>query len=263
MQPIQDTHQSDLQLPDVRRIGYDAPFQWLALGWRDLRASGGLGLFYGIVYTLLGYGVLAATWQSPWLVLTFATGFLLVAPFLAMGLYDISQQLERGETPSLAHSLNGCKTGCFSVALFALLLGVVMVGWIRTSTLLIAIMDIERASFKPDLLSMLQNLFTTGEGLSLLVAFLATGGITALVVFAAAAVSLPMILDRDPGLPTAVGTSLKAVLRNPGPMLLWAFMIAALVAFGTATLYLGLILIMPVIGHATWHAYRGLVAPAR
>ncbi|MDZ7805281.1 DUF2189 domain-containing protein [Thiohalophilus sp.] len=246
-----------LDLPEIRQVDISEPLRWLEAGWQDFRRMPLFSGFYGLIFILLGYALTAATWQSPILVMTFVTGFFLVTPFLALGLYHLSRQREQGGAVSLARSLLAFRERKFDVALLVTFHVVVMVAWIRLTTLLSALY-LSGTRFSVSVL--IEKLFSTPEGLGMFALFVLTGAALAVLVFITSVVSWPMLLDRKSGVINAVATSIQVVNRNKLVMVLWAVLIVGLLSIGLATLYLGLLIIMPVLGHATWHAYRSLVA---
>lgn len=246
-----------LPIPEIRSVDRHAPLHWLMLGWQDLRQSPGISLGIGAVLVLFGYLLTWGAWESPILVLTFISGFLLAGPFLGVVFYDLSRRLERREPPSLAHALASLRDNPLAITLLVLMLGLILLAWIRTTSLLaaltVAAVDLDNLPVLVD------KLFLTPGGIAFIGMFLLSGALLAALVFCISAVSFPMLLDRKVDTLTAVVTSVLAVRRNLSAMLVWAALIAGLTLFGMLTAYLGLILAMPLIGHATWHAYRQLV----
>jgi uncharacterized membrane protein len=248
---------SVIQTPEIRTVSASDPFRWLAAGWTDLRAAPGIGLAYGLIITLLGYGLSLAAWNVPILVLTFVSGFLLVAPLLAVGLYEVSRRLESGERPTWGHVAGAWGRNRWALVFMGAILGFVMIAWGRLTGLIAAL------SFPlvgPEGHMVTWATVTSPEGLGFLGLFVAMGAGLAAIVFAITAVSIPMLLDRSVDTVTAIATSVRAVTHNLPAMLVWAGLIAALTGFGLATGYVGLIVTMPLVGHATWHAYRELVS---
>jgi uncharacterized membrane protein len=231
-----------------RQLGFDAPLRWLKLGWQDFRRAWRQSLTYGIGLVLLGYLVTGLAWGEGHTValFTLAVGFILAGLVLAFGLYSISRQLELGREPQLGVCWQESRNHLRNELLFALVMLVVLLVWARAA-------------------SMVHVFFPVGEELGLVgwLQFLAVGSavgsIFATIVFSASAVSLPMMLDRGTDAITGALTSVVAVVSNKGVMLLWAVMIVGLVLLGFATAFIGLAIVLPLIGHATWHAYRETV----
>ncbi len=256
MQPSVSDDDHTLDLPEIRQVDISEPLRWLEAGWQDFRRMPLLSGFYGLVFILLGYALTVATWQSPILVMTFVTGFFLISPFLALGLYHLSRQREQGIPVSFAQSLLAFRERKFDMALLVTFHAVVMVAWIRLTTLLSALYLSGTSS---SVSVLIEKLFNTPEGLGMFTLFVLSGAALAVLVFVISVVSWPMLLDRQSGVINAVATSVQVVNRNKLVMVLWAVLIVGLLSIGLATLYLGLLIIMPILGHATWHAYRSLV----
>jgi uncharacterized membrane protein len=246
----------NLHVPTLYRVEPDRPYQWLARGWEDLKRTPALSLGYGLFFTLVGYALLWGAWSDPWLVLMFLAGFLLVGPLSALGIYEISRRLERKEPVTLSDTLTSWRRNPLGISLYTVFLGLIMIAWIRFTSLMIGL-------FFQAVPGKLQEswlaLFTTEQGFGFFLVFSVSGGIAALAVFITGVVTLPMMKERRQDIITCVITSLRVVQHNPAPMLLWAIMLVVLIAIGFATFMLGLIVILPLLGHATWHAYRDLV----
>ena len=247
---------SALSLPAVRRIALSQPWQWLGAGWNDFRRTPLASLSYGLLFVLMGYLLVATVEGQFTSVLALTTGFLLVGPFLALGLYDISSRLEAGEPVSLGRALTAWRANAQSIALFGVVVGLVMIVWARLAAVLFAVLVGGR---ELSLEAAATQLFFSGSGLTFLLVFAVVGAVIAAMVFAISVVSIPMMLDRKADFVTAILTSLAAVRANPAPMALWAALIVLLTGLGLVTFYLGLAIALPLIGHATWHAYRSLV----
>lgn len=242
-------------VPAVNRISLDAPWRWLRLGLADFRAAGPASVFYGIVFACMGVLVSYVFSHAYEYVWALTSGFMLVGPFLALGLYDLSRRRARGDALALAPTLFAWRTNVTSLGIFGLVLGVLLLLWSRASLVVIAVSFPDQM---PTFENFTRNLFAT-EQLQFLLAYCTVGAVFASLVFATAVVSVPMMLDRDTDGIVAALTSLRNCAENAGPMLLWAAMITALTAIGFATFHVGLVVIVPVIGHATWHAYKEIV----
>jgi uncharacterized membrane protein len=233
-----------------RRLGLDAPLRWLRLGWRDLWRAKRQSLVYGLGLVLFSYLITWLVWDEghTLALFTLAVGFILAGPVLAFGLYSISRQLELGRQPRLGVCWRESRNHLRNELLFALVMLVVLLVWARAASMVHVFFPMDG---QPGPLEWLQFL-AVGS---------AVGSVFAAIVFAASAVALPMMLDRGSDAITSALTSVNAVLHNKAVMALWAAMIAGLVAVGFATAYLGLLVILPLIGHASWHAYRETVVP--
>lgn len=253
---IHGTPTESLPIPDIRHIDRDAPLQWLRLGWHDLRQVPVISLGIGVVLVALGYLLTWGAWSSPILVLTFVSGFLLAGPFLGLVFYDLSRRLERREPPTLRHALASLRDNPLAISLLVVLLGLILLAWVRVTSLLTAL---SVAAVDPSLPVLIDTLLLTPEGLVFIGMFLLSGAALAALVFCLSVVAFPMLLDRKVDTLTAVTTSVLAVRHNLPAMLIWAGLIATLTLLGLLTFYVGLIVTMPLIGHATWHAYRQIV----
>lgn len=248
-----------IDLPCIRRVDYSEPGVWLDAGWNDFRRAWMVSLTYGIVLGALGLGLLYYWADRPYLTMALAGGFLLVAPVIAVGFYQISRRLEWqdrggiGERPAIGR-LFGTNT-----ALFGLLLAVVFAIWIDLAAILTALLTPRELAFGGAF--SLFSLFSL-DNLGFVLAYFAVGATLAAAVFCLAVVTLPMLMDRRTDLVTALMTSLTVVKSNPGAMAIWAAIIALLILAGMLSLFIGFAIIFPVLGHATWHAYRALVESA-
>ena len=242
----------------TRRVPLGRPLGWLLRGAQDLRRCPWPGLLHGGAAALFGALVIAVGHEHFWLLSGAFSGFLIVAPVLATGLYQISRALDRKQSPRLADALAVWKPTDGRLVVFGLLLGFAGTGWVVTSAALIT-------SFSPVPIhnpqDFLRHVVLSDQSM-LFQAWLAIGGVLAAPVFASSVIALPMLLDRQVGVLTAVFTSWRVVMDNPGPMALWAGLIMTLTLLGMATGLLGLIPIVPWLAHASWHAYRDLVNPA-
>jgi len=250
--------QSLTQAPAIRRVAFDAPWAWLAAGWRDLWSAPVISLTYGAAFAAAAYAFvfqLSRTDALP-LMLPLAGGFLLVGPLLAVGFYEISRRRERNERTSFQDIVSVVRQSGGQLAFFGVLLLLLFFFWMRVASLLFMLFfgnaDI------PPVENFVPTLLFTPHGLGLLVVGTAVGAIFALAAFGASAIAVPMLLDRKVDVITAVTSSIEAVNLNRPAMILWAVLIAGLIAMGFAALFAGLAISFPLIGYATWHAYREL-----
>lgn len=239
----------------MRTLGVRDPFRWLAAGWRDLAAQPGIGIFYGLCFWLMALTLGAVFRASPEYTLSMASGCLLIGPFLAMGLYEVSRRREQGIRPQLSASLTCWDMHIRSMAMLVLVLIVLELLWGRASLVVFAVFF---NTGMPSTTGVLNAVFNP-DNWEFLAVYMAVGGVFALLVFSTTVVSIPMILDRDTDAISAAITSIRVMFSNPGVMLLWGMLITALIALALLPWGLGLILIGPLLGHASWHAYRGTV----
>lgn len=239
------------ELPFVapcRALAIGAPLDWLAAGWRDLARAPLASLSYGVAFAALGalisWGALRLGLLA--LYMGLASGFVFVGPFLAMGLYSISYQLGEGQRPTLGYSLREGRSHLKDTLVIGICLLVVLLVWARAATILnVFRLDAAYRDWR-DLVPYL--------GIGTLV-----GALFSAIVFAATAFALPLLLDRRADAITAVVTSVNATLRNKRVMLVWGALIVGCVLLGFATFFVGFIVLMPLIGHATWHANRATI----
>ncbi len=230
-----------------RKLSLWAPFRWLRLGVADLLQAPQQSLVYGLVVAVLIGAVSLIAWfrGSQWIMFGMLGGFVFLAPLVCIGLYAISAQLERGQEPVLARSLRAAfRRHVGNEAVFALVLLVIFLVWSRAAVIVTAVMY--PTDGNP----------TTAELASFLAFGSGVGAIFAAVTFSASAFSLPMIMHRDVDSVTAIVTSVNAVLRNKGAMFVWLVLIILALALGVVTAFAGLIVMIPIIGFATWHAYE-------
>lgn len=249
----------------MRRITLGQPLQWLARGARDLRQGGWLSLLHGLLPAAFGGLLVLLARDRFWLLAGALSGFLVVAPVLATSLYAMSRALERGEPvnwqlilktwTNWQHSRYAVRGGYWSLVRFGLLLALAGTGWVLTSAALITLVAPEPVHTPVDFLR--QVVLAPGHYAFEL--WLTLGGLLAAPIFASSVVAMPLLLDRRVDVLQAVLTSWQAVLTNPVALAFWAALIMGLSLLGLGTLLLGLVVVLPVLGHASWHAYRDLV----
>lgn len=238
----------------LRPLGWGAPLRWLAAGWRDLWRAPGIAFFYGLCFVGMGWSLLTVFRHAPAYTLALSAGFLLMGPFLCLGLYQVSQRLERGEEPDLGDSLLAFESRLGQLALFGGVLLVLEMLWGRAALVVFAV------SFDgmPDFAGSLWKLLDP-ENLGFICAYLGVGAVFAGLIYAISVIAIPMLLDRPTDAVTAGLTSLRLVLTQTGVMLFWGLLITLLVVLAMLPGFAGLLLVGPWLGHASWHAYRAAV----
>ncbi len=240
----------------------DDPWRWLSRGWDDLWRNPLLSLGYGAAFVAIGLLVTAGLWalglesMAPAL----AAGFTLLGPVFAVGLYEMSRRYEAGESVSLREIVAARLPSPPQFAFLSLVLMFLFLIWLRLATLNYALFTYGNYTPLGDFINFALK---TEQGLTMIVVGTAIGGALAAIAYAISVISVPLLLRHDVDVLTAMWISVQTVLNHPGPMLLWAWLIAVLTAIGIATMFVGLIVVFPLIGHATWHAYRTIVAGER
>ncbi len=247
--------QAHFAFPEIREVSAGRPLLWLAKGWADFAARPIASLFYGVCFSALGALGAAAFRFAVNYTSTLAMGFMLAGPFLAVGLYELSRQREAGAPPDFRRSLVAWRENPGGIGVYVLILTVVFLVWARASLVTFALFESRGmptwGAFFDQLVS-LQNV-------SLVVTFFGVGLAFAALVFAFSVVSIPFLLDRRADAVTAAAVSVMTLTRNPSAMLVWAALIVVLIGAGVLTAFIGLLVTGPLVGHATWHAYRDLV----
>jgi uncharacterized membrane protein len=322
--------------PFIRHLDSHAPLRWLGKGWDDLKVRPVASITYGLVFVIAGILMIQFGPANPLFALLLISSFMLIGPLAAVGLYDMSQRIEEGHTPSLLHALSNARFSTTKLIAFGLILGAIMLVWAVVTTAIInlffgdsplvtgslavlldgreslpffavfllgglimgllasavAIVSIPLASHRAAdtltagiillvllvvwarLLAMLFGLFFGHTGLvsggwetllgdanflPFITTFVVCGGFLAVVAFGISVITVPFIAHRQAGVMTAITTSIRAVYKNPVVMMRWSAMIAVMILLGMATFLIGLAVTLPLIGHASWHAYRETV----
>jgi uncharacterized membrane protein len=243
----------------IRTITLDHPWRWLSAGWLDMCTVPGVSYFYGLVFATIGFALTFGleSYDAGYLILPLAFGFALVGPAVAVGLYEASRRLDAGQAVETHDVFTAFKRNPAQIGLVGVFLFIAFTAWVRLAMLEFMLFF---GSSPPSLDGMLDSLLMSPQSLPFLALGLATGAVLAAGVFAMTAVAVPMLIDRqDCDAMTAMLTSVEAVRRNWVPMALWAGLIAFFTLFGLALFFIGLVITLPLIGHASWHAYRDLV----
>lgn len=237
----------------AKKVGPAHVGQWLAAGWQTFRRMPGPSLSFGALFAVSGLLITLAAFAKPQFVFAFWSGFLLVGPILAMFAYRMAKREEQGDLPSFSSCRRLITASPGTSMLFALLLAVVMIAWIRISTLIVAL-------YAGNLAGGTSFITQVGspEWLGFVATLFAVGGVFALAMFGLTAWSMPMMADGRANLVTAIASSVRTVARQPLLALTWGLAISALTLLGMATMFIGFVVIFPVLGYATWHAYRDL-----
>ncbi|MBS3650911.1 DUF2189 domain-containing protein [Pseudaminobacter sp. 19-2017] len=247
--------------PQVRRIDFSDLTTSLSQGFDDFMAKPSHVMFIVILYPLVG--VFLANWTSgnalPML-FPLMSGFALLGPLAAIGLYEISRRRELGLDPSWRDALAVRHSPALpSIMAVGVFLGVVFIAWLLAARgIYIAIFGYEAPSSLPAFIS---EVLRTSRGWELIITGGLVGFLFAMLVLCTTVITFPLLLDRDIGAYEAMAASIRAVLRNPIEMMAWGLIVAVLLAVGLLTVFAGLIIVIPVLGHATWHLYRKVVEP--
>lgn len=244
--------------PRIRQVPVDRPWVWLTAGWRDLLAAPGPSVACGLVPVVAGWFAITLMiwWDLPYLVLPLGAGFFFMGPFIAVGLYEISRRRELGLVVDRDSMWLAWRRNPDQIALMGLLLLLFHLAWMRTAQLLFALFEWRTQSWD----RFADLLWLSSRSLPFIGIGIACGAMLAALAFAVGALAIPYLLHRrDANLFEAIATSVRAVRMNLRPMALWAGLIVLLVVIGMVPGLLGLAIVVPVVGHATWHAYRDIV----
>ena len=246
----------------IRKIGLSDLHDALRLGWEDFKAVPSHAIILCVIYPVLGLVLFRMVLGYSVLPLLFplAAGFTLIGPFAALGLYELSRRRERGEEAAAWDAIHVLRAPSFGAMLeLGVLLFVLFGTWIAAAdAIYIATFGHAPASTIPDFAT---RVLTTPEGWSLIIVGCGVGFLFALAVLCVSVISFPIMLDRHTGAGEAIATSIRAVLRNPVPMAVWGLIVAVLLVLGSLPAFLGLAVVIPLLGHATWHLYRQVIVP--
>ena len=250
--------------PKVRKIGIADLKDALTRGWDDFRAMPSHAVFLCLIYPIVGFVIFRLALGANVLPLLFplAAGFALLGPLAALGLYEMSRRREQGLDVSWKHALDVFRSPSLgAIVALGLLLVAIFLVWIAVAqAIYVATFGYAPAASAsaPDFI---RQVLTTPEGWMLTILGNGIGFLFAVLVLTLGVVSFPLLLDRDVGVAVAILTSVRAVLANPVTMAVWGLIVAALLLIGSLPAFFGLAVVMPVLGHATWHLYRKVVEP--
>ena len=252
-------------LPSILPIEFDQPLKWLVLGWKDIARHPFWSLLHGVVMAVFGWTITFLAHDRFWLLAGAISGFLVVAPVLATSLYAMSRADERHEKVDAALLINTWTrwqlharqdpNGYWSLIHFGGLLALAATGWVLTSSALITLAASQPIHTPMDFI---HHVVLAPEGY-LFEIWLIVGGLMAAPIFASSVVSMPLLLDKRVTVLQAVMTSWKAVISHPQTLAFWAFLIMGFATLGLMSLFLGLVFVVPMLGHGSWHAYKDLV----
>jgi uncharacterized membrane protein len=242
--------------PKLLHVSALRPLHWLSAGWHDLRVSGRASLGHGLLLAGAGLVLLLLGSTHPYFIAAAISGFLLVGPVMTTGVCELSRRVESGEGASFDASLDAWRRHHVALLEFGLILAAIALLWFTLSELLLRqVLPGEVTSFA----SIVNGGFLHASSAALIGAYVLIGGLLAVIVFVLSAVAVPLLIDWQASPTDAMRVSVRAVLHNLPAMLVWGVLLVALTMLGFATGLLGMIWIAPLLGHATWHAYRDLV----
>ena len=239
----------------LRQLSFADPLRWLALGWADFKRAPGIGLFYGACFTVMGWALMRVYEHAPAYLLALSAGFLLVAPFLCLGIYHVSREFQAGRQPDFGASLMAWDARMGQLGIFAFVLLVLEMLWARSTLVIFAVTFDGMPDFKGSILALFDP-----KNTDFIIAWVIVGGIFAGLIFAVSVISIPMMLHRSSDAITAGLTSMRLVLTQPAVLLWWGALLTTLVVLAMLPGFAGLLVVGPVLGHASWHAYRSTVA---
>jgi uncharacterized membrane protein len=242
---------------EANQVPIYAPFVWLRNGWRDVRRNWGASLGYGALILALGWTLLVFCGTHPYFIAAAISGFLLVGPLMSAGFCEMSRRYSLGQSASFDDSLEGFARNAPALLEFGVILAICAAGWFLISALLLGTVFHVAA---PDMSETLYRGFLDSTNRSQVLAYICVGGILATAVFTVSAVSIPMIVDQNASVGQAMRASVHAVLRNIPAMILWSALILVMTIIGYAPLLAGMLIIAPLLGHATWYAYADTIA---
>jgi uncharacterized membrane protein len=241
---------------EVRRVSIGRPFAWLRAGWLDMRRHWGTSLGYGALIVAMGWTLLVFCGTHPYFIAAAISGFLLVGPLMSAGFCEMSRRYSLGQPANFDDSLEGFGKNAPALFEFGVILAVCAAVWFGASALLLGTVF---HIVTPDIRETLYQGFLDSANRTQVLAYIVIGGVLATAVFAVSVVAIPLMVDRHATAGQAMRASVHAVLRNIPAMILWSALILGLTVIGYVPLLAGLLIIAPLLGHATWHAYKDLI----
>jgi len=245
---------------EIRKLDNGAPMRWLSKGISDFKVSPMLSLMYGVIYAAIGLVLMYLTYHNPIYAFGMVTIFYLAGPVIAVGLYCMSRHIEAGVKPTFNE---GCRAMCYNpigVIGFSIVIGMLIVFWSVITAALFAVYFGSSLTITGDVLD---TMMANKQIVPFAALLIIIGLFFAVVCFSLSAISIPLMTHRKADVVTAMVTSVRAVKKNPVVMLTWAFAIVALIGLGFAFAFVGVAITLPIVGHASWHAYRELVVDDR
>ena len=239
----------------IRDVPSTSPIKWFKSGLADFKKAPLASFSLGMIYVVIGMSMLWLAWEHPLYMTTIIASFLLIGPVVAVGFYWMSRTLEKGEKPKLSQGYEVLKFNSVSLVSFSFVLAFIVGVWALIATVITALYADSIALGDDIWISLLNN----DQFLSFVIVYIAVGAMFSVVAFSISVISVPLITDRKTDFVTAMVTSVKTVIKNPVAMLSWAAFIAMMIFLGMLFFYIGLAITLPIIGHASWHAYRDLV----
>jgi len=241
---------------DVARVSVSRPLLWLYRGWLDLRRHWGASLGYGGLTVALGWTLLIFCGTHPYFIAAAISGFLLVGPLMSAGLCEMSRRYALGQAADFDDSLDGFARNYPALFEFGAILAVCAVAWFAISAIMLGTVFHIAA---PDVSETLYRGFLEVTNRSQVLAYVTVGGLLAVAVFTLSVIAIPLIIDRHATAGQAMRASMRAAISNIPAMMLWSALILLLTLIGFAPLLCGLLIIAPLLGHATWHAYKDMI----
>jgi len=239
----------------IRDVPSTSPIKWFKSGLDDFKKAPVASFSLGMIYVLIGMLMLWLAWENPLYITTIIASFLLIGPVVAVGFYCMSRTLEKGGKPRLSQGYEALKFNSVSLISFSFVLAFIVGIWALIATVITALYA-DSIALGDDIWASLLN---NDQFLSFIIVYIVVGAIFSVVAFSISVISVPLITDRKTDFVTAMITSVKTVIKNPVAMLSWAAFIAVMIFIGMLFFYIGLAITLPIIGHASWHAYRDLV----